>query len=108
MIFQLQTIIFGIILFGLRNKMYIHNNKMTSEYNKKRSIDLGDLLAQRKRNLINQVNQSQQNAGTYKPNLSERSFEKINIQRQIGLDSELTPNLPAAFKLFPPRFFRRG
>ena len=76
--------------------------------NKGRSVDPSDLLAERKRNLINQVNQSQKVAGTYKPNLSDRSFEMINLQNQNGLDSELTPNLPIVYKSGPRRFFRRG
>ena len=57
-----------------------------------RSVDVGDLLAERKRNILNQVIASQKAAGTYKPNLSNRSFEMINLQRQVGLDSELISN----------------
>lgn len=69
------------------------------------SVDVGDLLTQRKRNILNQVIQSQKDVGTYKPNLSKRSFEMINLHRQTGIDSLL---LPQVQKEFPIRFFRRG
>jgi hypothetical protein len=71
------------------------------------SVDVADLLAQRKRNVENQVITSQKNAGTYKPNLSDRSFEVINLQRQAGLDSELLIQT-RPFKEFPRRFFRKN
>jgi hypothetical protein len=70
------------------------------------SVDIGDLLTQRKRNTLNQVITSQRTAGTYKPHLSERSFEMINLQRQTGVDSDLLPKL--TFKEIPRKFFRRG
>ena len=55
---------------------------MSSEFNKGKQIDIGDLLTQRKRNILNQVVASQIAANTYKPNLSKRSFELINLQRE--------------------------
>jgi hypothetical protein len=70
------------------------------------SVDIADLLAQRKRNTLNQVIASQKAAGIYKPHLSERSFEMINLQRQAGLDSELVIQT-RPFKEFPRRFFRK-
>ena len=79
---------------------------MSSEFNKGKQIDIGDLLTQRKRNTLNQVVASQIAANTYKPNLSKRSFELINLQRQNGIDSELRPK--TTFKLFPLKNFRRG
>jgi len=70
------------------------------------SVDVGDLLAQLKRNTLNQVVKSQNSAGKYKPNLSRRSFESINLQNQKGIDSELSGT--QVFKEFPKQFFRRG
>jgi hypothetical protein len=54
------------------------------------SVDTGDLLAQRKRNIENQVTQSKKALGIYKPSLYRRGFDLINLQMQNGLDSLLT------------------
>ena len=62
-----------------------------------RSADTGDLLAQRKRNLVNQVNASKKSLGIYKQNLYNRGFEISNLQAQNGLDFYLVP------RTFPPK-----
>jgi hypothetical protein len=79
---------------------------MSSEYNKGKTIDTGDLLTQRKRNTLNQVIASKKGLGIYKPSSYDRGFELINLQRQNGIDSDLRPK--TTFKLFPLKNFRRG
>ena len=88
--------------------MYTHLNKMpvAQSFKGGTSVDIGDLLTQRKRNILNQVIASQIAANTYKPNLSKRSFEMVNLQRQTGVDTQLAGT--QTYKLIPPRFFRRG
>jgi hypothetical protein len=71
------------------------------------SVDTGDLLTQRKRNILNQVIQSKKNLGIYKPSLYDRGFELVNLQKQTGVDSELVLKT-SVDKEYPRRFFRRG
>jgi surface protein len=66
-----------------------------------KSADTGDLLAQRKRSILNQVIDSKKALGIYKPSLNSRGFEIINLRAQLGLDSlnssnssSVTPNVP--------------
>jgi hypothetical protein len=70
------------------------------------SVDVGDLLTQRKRNTLNQVIQSKRAQGIYKPSLYDRGFEVVSLQAQAGLDSQLSGT--QVFKEFPRQFFRRG
>lgn len=70
------------------------------------SVDVGDLLTQRKRNILNQVVQSKRNQGIYKPSLYDRGFEVISLQAQTGLDSQLSGT--QVLKEIPRQFFRRG
>jgi hypothetical protein len=69
------------------------------------SVDVGDLLIQRKRDILNKVVASKKALGIYKPSLYDRGFELINLKAQTGLDSLLRPQVQ---KEFPRRFFRRG
>jgi len=70
------------------------------------SVDVGDLLAQRKRSILNQVIKSKKVIGIYKPSLYDRGFELVNLQSQNGIDSQVIPS--TTDKLVPRRFFRRG
>ena len=70
------------------------------------SVDTGDLLTQRKRDILNQVVASKKALGIYKPSLYDRGFELVNLKAQNGLDSLLLPQ--NTFKEFPRQFFRRG
>jgi hypothetical protein len=72
------------------------------------SVDTGDLLTQRKRDVLNQVIESKKALGIYKPSLTSRGFELVNLQRQTGIDSLLVRSGTPVHKLFAPRFFRRG
>lgn len=70
------------------------------------SVDVGDLLTQRKRNILNQVVQSKRTQGIYKPSLYDRGFEVVSLQAQTGLDSQLSGT--QVLKEIPRQFFRRG
>lgn len=70
------------------------------------SVDTGDLLTQRKRNILNQVVASKKALGIHKPSLYDRGFELVNLKAQTGLDSLLLPQQDQ--KEIPRRFFRRG
>ena len=54
-----------------------------------RSADTGDLLAQRKRNIVNLEIASKKALGIFKPALYSRSFDVISLQSQNGLDDYL-------------------
>jgi hypothetical protein len=77
--------------------MYTHTNKMPIISQTKkigRSVDSGDLLTERKRNLLNQVNDSKKTLGIFKENSLSRGFDLVNLRAQKGLDSYLAPARP--------------